>query len=288
MRPIIIVVALFFAAPAFAQQMLSQSEFRDAVVAMIRAEAPRAQIELRDELGITVRNTGNKELPEFQVNLDNAYREYQNDPAALTDILDRWVRFATQAPEHAQMAERVVAVVRPRAMAESMATASQDQRRESGLAPSSLVWRPLAGDLVEILVFDGAETIQYALEESLAEVGLTVDQAWSRAPLNLPERLGELEVGGVEGADRLVYVTGGNGLAPSTLLDGGVCSRGNFDRHLFLLVDRNGYIVADRTDPVAETQFRQLLDEQRLSGDAISLTPLGCHNGRIAEVALTD
>ena len=287
MRGLLVALVLLIAPPALAQSLLGPSEFRDAVVAMIQAQAPNAQIEMRDALGITVRNPGNKEMPEFQVNFDNAYREYQGNPGALAEFTARWARFATEMPEHSQMAERVVSVVRSRLTVEGMAAEAERLAAEGG-AGLRILWRPLAGDLVEVLVFDGAETIQYATPEALEELGLTVEQAWASTPNNLPARLGELELGGVEGADRLVYVTGGNGLTPSTLLPGGVCAAAEMHTQLFLVVDRNGYIAADRADPIAHTQFRQLLDELRASSDAFSVTPLGCHNGTVAEVLLTD
>jgi hypothetical protein len=287
MRSLILALALAFIAwpPASAQQLLSPSEFRDAAIAMIRAADPRAEVEVRDELGVNVRRPYDAEMPEFFVNFDNAYLEYQNNPAALAAILQRWARVATGPAERSQMAERIVSVVRARAMVDSANRVAAGAREGSDQPPSPLIWRPFAGDLVEIIAFDGADTIQYATEEALADIGVTPERAWEMAPGNLPARLGELEIGGVEGGDRLAYVTGGNGLAPSTLTN--ICVRST-TAMLFLLVDRNGYVVAERGDSVAMGQFRDLLDELRRSGDALSLTPLGCQQGRVVEVALTD
>lgn len=287
MRGLILALALAVIAwqPASAQQLLSPSDFRDAAIAMIRAAEPRAEVEVRDELGVNVRRPYDTEMPEFFVNFDNAYREYQNNPDALAAILQRWARVATRPAEHNQMAERIVSVVRARALVDSANRVVAGAREGSDQAPSPLIWRPFAGDLVEIIAFDGADTIQYATEEALAGIGVTPERAWEMAPGNLPARLGELEIGGVEGGDRLAYVTGGNGLAPSTLTN--ICVRST-TAMLFLLVDRNGYVVAERGDSVAMGQFRDLLDELRRSGDALSLTPLGCQQGRVVEVALTD
>ena len=87
--------------------------------------------------------------------------------------------------------------------------------------------------------------------------------------------------------DGLIYVTGGNGLAPSTLLDANLCG-GDLRQFAFLVVDRNGYIAGDMADPVALTQFRTLLDEVRLNGQSMSSTPLGCRGGRVGQIELTD
>lgn len=280
--------ALAFADPASAQRLLSPSEFRDAAVAMIRAADPRAEIEPRGDLGVNIRRPHDKEQPESWVNFDEAYRQYQADPAALNDILARWAGMTTHPLENSQMADRVVAIVRSRAVMEQLAAESAQARARSDHAPADLLWRPLAGDLAEVLAFDGADTIQYAMEDALADLGLSVEQAWAAAPRNLPARLGQLDVSGVEGADRILYVTGGNGLAPSTLLEGGVCAGDEMRNYVFLVVDRNGYLAGDRSDSVAMRQFRDLIDELRRSGGSMSLTPLGCHDGGVVEIMLTD
>ncbi|MGE0743442.1 MAG: hypothetical protein AB7O98_19065 [Hyphomonadaceae bacterium] len=275
-------VLLLAQAPAGAQDLMTPSEFRDAAIALIRAEVPEAQIEIRDELGITVRRPENQEMTEFSINFDNGYAEYQRNPDAVTDILDRWVSFAILPPEESQMAERVVAVLRTRDTLTSYAAALAQ-----GETPATLVWRPFAGDLVEIIVFDGAETIQYASEQSLSDIGLTPDMAWAMAPGNLPARLGELEVGGVDGADRLVYVTGGNGLAPSSLTDAQTCS-GDRATWGYLIVERNGFIATDLSDAVARVQFRDLFEDLLRQQASLSITPLACRDGRLAAVTLTD
>lgn len=289
MRAWLIAIALSVCVslPAAAQSLLSPSEFRDAAMAMIRAVDPQAELEVRDDLALTIRRPHNAEQPEFQFNLDYAYRQYQADPGALTDVLDHWVRFATQPLEQSRMAERVVAVLRPASMVDDFNRASAQVRAESGLAPMPLLSRAVAGDLVQVLVFDGAETIQYANEEALSEVGLTPDAAWAIAPTNLPARLGELELLGIGGADRLVVITGGNGLAPSTLLQPDTCT-GGLASFVFLLVDRNAVVAGERADELAMLQLKALLEEVRRDPQPMSTTPITCHQGRVVEHQLTD
>lgn len=283
-------VAAFFALMSWqtaeAQQLLTPREFTDAAVALIQHNAPNAQIERRDDLSINVR--GATDGGEYTMNFDNAYREYQANPAAMAEILDRWARMAAQGPEHAQMRERVVTVLRPRAMIDDFEAQSAAMRRQNDLPPSALVWRPFAGDLVEVVVFDGAESIQYALVESLQELDITPDVAWTIAPDNLPARLGELEVLGVGGTQNLIYVTGGNGLAPSPLADSDFCATEQGPNFVFLIVDRNGYIAADRTKSAAVTEFRALLEQIMREGGSMSSTPIACQGGRMHAVTFTD
>lgn len=185
--------ALVLWAPAWAQALLSPVQFRDAAIAMIEARAPDTRVEVTGDLSLHVVRSDNHDM---QVNLDRG-GEYQNDPASLETILDRWARLATSPPDDVRRADRIVAVVRPRGMVTAyeqyVAAASPDAMR--------LVTRPLAGDLLEVLVFDSEEAVQYASEQALAEIGLSIDQAWMLAPQNLPARLGEIEVGGVQRYD---------------------------------------------------------------------------------------
>jgi hypothetical protein len=43
-----------------------------------------------------------------------------------------------------------------------------------------------------------------------------------------------------------------------------------------------------KSDALALTQFRDILGGLRRDGGALSLTPLGCHDGRVVEIVLTD
>lgn len=287
MRGLVMGVALACAAwaPAWGQALLTPSEFRDAALAIIRAEAPNAEIDLRGDLGLIIRNPANTAMPEGTVNLDTGYAEYLRDPSALASIVDRWARFATQPPEASQRRDRVVAVLRSRAVLDGYVAAVAASAPQD---PSPLVWRAFAGDLVEVLVFDGAETLQYATEASLAELGLEPAAAWALAPENLPSRLGPLQVGAVEGAGDLVYVTGGNGLAPSSLIDGRICSSQGAGDFVFLVVDRNGFVMADTGSPAARAQLMDLLKELQRTGASMSLTPLGCRDGRLDAASVVE
>jgi len=272
--------------PAHAQQLLTPREFVDAAVAVIQLRAPEAQIERQSDLTIGLSGLG--DVPHNYMNFDYAYREYQNNPGAMTEIIDRWARLATQGPEDSQMRERVVSVLRPRSMIAAFEAQAASVRQPNDPPPGQLVWRPFAGDLVEVIVFDGAETIQYAMVESLAQIDITPEMAWAIAPGNLPARLGELEIAHLRGMQHLVYVTGGNGLAPSTLTDSRFCASPGGRNFIFLLVDRNAYLMADRTVSAALAEFRDLYQQIVRDGESMSTTPIACEGGQMRAVDLTD
>lgn len=271
-------MAALLSAPAWAQAPMSQTAFRDAVIAAIEARSPSSEVEIRDALGLIVRNPQSTEYPELSVNLDSGYREYVGAPHDVANIVERWARFATDGPERARRTDRIVAVIRPREV-----VAMYVQTMAGAATPTTVVHRPFVGDLAEVLMFDSPETLETATVESLAEAGVTPEQAWSLAESNLPVRLGALEIGGVEGADRLVYVTGGNGLALSTLADERLCG---MRARVFLAIDRNAYLAADSDDAAGLRLIRAVFASIRSGGDAYSLTPLACRDGRLVEFML--
>lgn len=271
---------ILFTQSSFAQGVLSPAQFRDAALELVRAENPDVRVEIRDDLGVTFRHGSGKDASEFQMNLDRGYQEYLADPGALYEILGRWARLALGPPVDAQQLQRIVAVLRP--MADVRA---YDQAMQGAANPTSMVWRPFAGDIAEVLVFDSAEALQYASNYALSELGLTVEQAWAAAPVNLPERMGQLEIGGVEGADRLAFISGGNGLAPSVLIGAELCDEGT-DAY-YLIVDRNAFLSAESADAGAVRQLRELMNDLRSNGGLYSETVLACRGGAMAEANWT-
>jgi|GEM_PF-2999868 len=263
---------------ALAQAILPPAQFREAAIAMIRAEHPEITIEVRDELGLTLRAAdGNESF----INLDSGYAEYRANPEALSDILARWARISRGPPTDARHITRIVSVLRPMQTIEAYAAGMPETGQ-----PIALVWRPFAGDIAEVLAFDSAEALEYVTEQALTDLGVTAQQAWGAAPVNLPNRLGALEVGSVEGAAHVAFVTGGNGLTPSVLIGRSLCDSGV--EQYFLVIDRNAFISVEKDDEVGVLQLCALMDEIRRSGGLYSNTPLTCRNGAMAAVTFTD
>lgn len=281
-------LALLAWQPASAQPLLSSSEFRDAAVAALQVADPQARIQSSGELEVELAYPDNRGRSRFRANLEHAYAQYRDNPSAQREIIAGWVQFVTRPSSAAPNAENIIALLDAHSTLERLAGESARTRARSGRQPSPLVWRHFAGDLGEVLAFTGeGGDVQLILAETLSELGLTPEQAWELAPRNLRSRLGQPTVRGVPGSDRLIYVGGGSGLAPSALNSGFICN-GEAARLAFVVVDIGGYVAGSRDDAVAVTQMRAFLDQLRGSGRSLSLTPLGCRNGRVVEIALTD
>src|SRR5262245_53563726 len=145
----LLVAAWAMAGAAWAQSAVAPAAFRDAVIARIQQFDPDADVAVRGALSFEIEGD-----LEITVRLDNAYAEYQRNPAEYAWFVDRYARFAL-APrgEAGNERQRIVTVLRPRAVAEELA------RLEAGRSgpPSTFLWRPFAGDLVQVVVLDSAE-----------------------------------------------------------------------------------------------------------------------------------
>lgn len=115
-----------------------------------------------------------------QLNLANLYAEYEaapdDDRAA---IIERTARAMNPPPlpeSWDEAAPQLKTAVRDRIYVELI------QLRASG---SKLVARPLAEDLVEAVVFDGADTMLYVNDEHLEKWGKSAEEVLSRARTNL-------------------------------------------------------------------------------------------------------
>jgi len=252
---------------------LSRAQFRDAVVARIVEISPGVQFEMRDDLGFDATLATGLTL---QVNLEHGYAEYRASPDQVSTIVDRWARF-TASPQQTRDATRIVIVLRPNSVIDSY-----NRYLAQSAKGGAVVTRPFLGDLQQVLVFDSAESVEYATTESLAEAGLTLDDAWPRALANLPTRIGkpqrhETNLAGI------AFLTGGNGLTPSLLLDPTFCTQPPYVDAFILVSDRDTVFLGGSTGTRA-AEFWGFSQYLITRGEALSQIPLQCRGGRL-EVA---
>jgi hypothetical protein len=261
-------------------QTLSATAFRDLVIERIDASAPQLRVAKRDELGLEIAMPAGSEVASSSVNLDRAYQEYVADPTQLEAIIARWVRIITQAPEQPERA-RIVSVLRTQADVAAYETA---MRRGPRYSP--IVKRAFLGDLLEVMVFDSPDSVRFATEHDITDLGLALEEAWLLTDLNLPLRLGSLESYGVEDMSELSYLTGPNGLTPSMLTQPNVCER--IPATAFIVLDRNTLVVGRVDNERSRRQFEEAVGLVQRTGQSLSLTPLVCSGDALAVYNLTD
>lgn len=125
-------------------------------------------------------------------------------------------------------------------------------------------------------MIDGQDRMAVVSEESLNRLGLTAEQAFERALINLPARLGELSVAHEMG---LEIVSADSGLATGALLLPDACRSGGSE-NLVLVSARNTYFSVNSRDKVAVETFWTLANGLRSDGASLSQTVLSCRSGR--------
>lgn len=268
---VFLTVALLSLSTAQAQTPISEEAFRDAVIAAVRQNAPDAQIDVDGPLVFRVRLADGQDAT---LNLDYGYERVLEDPALLESQIERWGRVGAGVREEGEGGrDRIVAVVRPQAAIASLAEAFARAER-----PSQLLVRPLAGDLVEALVFDSTESVRYATNLDLAELGVSADEAWTLARVNLAPRLGPVTQEQL--AEGLTAISSGSGLAPSALTDPSFCRTEARAALHYLVPERELYLAAD---PRTGVSLAELRDRLLQTSSTDSRTVLACRDGRLID-----
>lgn len=119
-----------------------------------------------------------------QISLENLFEEYANrEEEDRPEFVARTLRgfFPAEVPtEWARAAPDVVATVRDRIFVELLAIRSDK--------PLDILQRPLSDDLVELVVYDGADSMQYLNEEHLASWGKSAEEVFQQGRQQLAAR----------------------------------------------------------------------------------------------------
>ncbi len=118
------------------------------------------------------------------ISLENLFAEYEaQEDEERPEFVARTLRgfFPAEVPSNwARAAPNVIATVRDRIFVELLALRSEK--------PLNVLQRPLSDDLVELVVYDGAESMQYLNEEHLADWGVGEDEVFLQGRKQLAAR----------------------------------------------------------------------------------------------------
>ncbi|MEZ6031440.1 MAG: hypothetical protein R3C46_17070 [Hyphomonadaceae bacterium] len=263
---------MWAAAPAFSQSKLSEIEFRDHVIAVAKAQDSSLDIEIAGPLSFKIHDA--------IANLDSGYREYLGNPAQLNNVVDRWVqmfRIAAAGDGFAasDLSGRLVMLVRNRIYLDG---APPDLPPEN-----QLVWHPLAGDVIALLMVDYPTTRASVTYGQLAEANISTDDAWRIAKENSTAAMGALQIGSI-GQNGPVAISAESGLATALLADPDACSaNGPLTDAFVMVVDRDTFIVGRTSDAWSLRAFWAFARTMTLSANAFSNTPLTCEAGELVE-----
>ncbi len=253
-----------------ASQFLDLDHFRDALVARIHAESRSATVTVVNPQTLKITGAGGTS---GALAVENARAEYLARPDQLNDLLGKWARLATFAPTTTgKSVEQLVMVIRPKKL-----------RDVPQLGPT-LVLRPFAGDLIELLAFDSPESLRWATRADLASLKFTEDEAFARAAANLKARMGPVSIGHVAGEEEgLSAIGAASGLATGLLANGATCSpdaTSAFGRNIHVYVlDRDSFAFAVDDDSLGMEAFRRFVAKHAAAGDLASRIALRCAKG---------
>lgn len=261
---IVVAAAIGAAAPAHAQSIVSAAEFRDEVIALLRAQRPDLCIRIQDEW--TLHFGPDESTCANSLAIENMYREYLSAPSRKADFQARLARTGVAMlagpPDTSNLRSRVVVVLRPL----EYANLFED---------STVVHRPFAGDMIAVLMLDSPETLIAMSPEALSEHGLSEQVAFDLAATNLKDRMGDVQVATEMGIEIIEAETG---LATGILWLPESCGPQS-EGDQALIFDRNGYLRAAGADGDAVRNFRMVAEGMIADNASLSRSIITCRVG---------
>lgn len=259
-----LLMALVLAAPARAGDgVMSLRDFRAAIEAQLHKRLPKARIvEKGDDTLLVFAKPGDKD-PE-DLFLGNVYARYRNNPDAADLIIGNFVdsmamNAGGKAPKVS--ADQFVILVRPDGYL-------NDPRLKD---TRFLVWRPLAGHLIQVMAIDQGPSFRMATIDDVKSTFGSADKAWAPALANSDTRKGDIRAD--PAIDGLWSVTSSNDLADTLMLVPdpwagiGIVLKG---RAVVVAYQRNALLVADSANPTAVATLRAFLKDTSDDGETLS------------------
>jgi hypothetical protein len=228
------IIFTVFGFHASAQEEMTISQFRDAIISAIAEEYPEWQV---SAVGIDSieyfqsEETFPEETPgTYFVNY--GYGQYIQDPENLQSYIEQVVRtIGLEAPDLNEYETRLVILLRPDAYLHLPVEGTPD-----------ILTIPFDGDLIGAFFLDSQEALAGFQVPHLERIGLSVEQVTTIAKANLKERMGEVYIEHYEGLEVLSTDTG---LAAGIPILEETCANG---------VPNNGWWLADR-NTLVRTEF---------------------------------
>lgn len=198
-------------APA-AADTLSPDAFTRRFAETLNERDPALSVTIAGEMELRIVDAAGDESAAF---LDNAYRDYLADPAALSQILGRHADVVVNRPKDADNHDRsaIVPIIKDRGWLKE-ATAALEAR---GDEPPQPVFEALNDELVILYAFDYPTHVAYLIPENLEELSLERSELRALAVENLGALLSDIQL--LAGEDILMLTAGGDYDASLLLLD---------------------------------------------------------------------
>lgn len=149
--------------------LLSKTEFTSLYTKLLLARHPQAQVQMNDELALTIKNVNGFEA---NTHLGNAYNAYSSSTRSLEVVINEQLASfeAIVKPEGVKTSEQIFPVVR----SADFIAASKQQLQEAGFTGDELpfCYEKINTDLYLLYVLDTKTDMQYLSPESLEKFGI--------------------------------------------------------------------------------------------------------------------
>lgn len=280
MRIFLTVLALtLFASCSSEAQTLSKEAYRDLIAGSIEKAHPELNAVAQGELALDIVLARQQDATPSRMFLDTGYSEYLAAPEQLGSIVAKWTAtvavISDDTAPTADVRSQIVSLVRPRGYLDV-----QKQTGAQAAAQPDVMWRPFGGDMIAVLMVNSATTLRSLSREEVTALGMSADEAWAIAAINLKAEMGALNIGDMNGDGPVTY-SAESGLATGLLLTPDACTPqgGSFKGQVILVLDRNAFIATLPKDSISVKRFwafaKPFLGTRRLASD----TPLTCVSG---------
>ena len=240
-----------------------RAEFQALFVQRLRKAQPDHEVVEVALFDLIVRKDGEEKVRIF---LDNKYGDCIDRPQDRDFIIDGFVaatsQMLTSAKDEAtvdERRERAFSLLRPSALA-----------RDPALKGGSLIHRPFAGDMMEVVAEQLPGAVRYVVAEDSEVFGASRDAVWKLARGNVAKRITGITARPVSPG---VYIVEAESFdAPSLLLEPGFWREritAATGQPIVFLADREYFYYADSANPRAVEALREFVRND--NGNAMSL-----------------
>ncbi len=172
----------------------AEEQFTDKYFEKLSKEYPKVHFGIKEPLVITAK-IGEKEFNHY---LDNAFREYNLEPAQLNEILERYINSSESLynDDEEINISRIIPIIKPLSYFEGL--------KQSGIDAPDLIWDNYNEDLIIIYAEDKGNSFKYFNNDEFEKLNLKKDTLLDFAINNLKNIIPDIEKVGENGEYGLI------------------------------------------------------------------------------------
>ncbi|MBF9238829.1 DUF1444 family protein [Hymenobacter sp. BT683] len=216
----ILAASLILSACTHKKEMLTEKEFAEEYLLVLKKDNPGVIYSLSPDLGITAKYKG-KDYRHFP---DNAYREYTLEPDSIEQVLKKFSQTAHELYQESEAVDvnYIIPVIKPTSFLNDI---GQLGEASDSIKPT-VVYQQYNDKLLIVFAEDKEHGIHYFTQENFQKLNISQDSAQGIALTNLERKLPNIKKTGDNGR---YMVTAGGDYEASLILLNFIWSQNNFE-----------------------------------------------------------